>query len=309
MGVCVLEFRILFGRPATNKSEALAIISDLVTHIRALTGDPRLLVYLYFDGAPEFFTEQVLQKLQDSNIGYHKSCTGHHCQAGGAERAHQSYQATMHTLQDHAGTPSILWPYLYMLVLQLHNLKYVRSKQLVPYTALTGLKPNVTHIHIWGCLSFVHNSSVPPNKFEPRGKATIYVGTGAHDHRDSAQFLDPESGKTVFSNDYTIVASMFPFKELFRAPHAVRDCIGPLGFKTMVGWLQLFHRVRKLFGQQWFISTIQTYNISQQIWKILRSDRTAETFDASVLSTIWFGPPLPPWFFLAFDLLESPSVL
>ena len=155
-----------FGRPATNKCEALAIISDLVTHIRALTGEPRRLVYLYFDGAPEFFTEQVLQKLQDSNIGYNKCCTGHHYQAGGAERAHQSYQATMRTLQDHAGTPSILWPYLYMLVLQLHNLKYIRQKQLVPYTALTGLKPNVTHIHIWGCLSFIHNItalSLPTN--------------------------------------------------------------------------------------------------------------------------------------------------
>ena len=94
-----------------------------MTHIRALTGDPQLLVYLYFDGAPEFFTEQVLQKLQDSNIGYNKSCSRLYYQAGGAERAHQSYQATMHTLQDHAGTPSILWPYLYMLVLQLHDLK------------------------------------------------------------------------------------------------------------------------------------------------------------------------------------------
>jgi hypothetical protein len=69
--------------------------------------------------------------------------------------------------------------------------------------------------------------------------------------------------------------------------------------------LQLFYRV----GQQWFIGIIQTYNISQQTWKILWSDRTTETFDISVLSAIWFGPPLPPCFSLAFDLLESPSVL
>ena len=114
-----------------------------------------------------------------------------------------------------------------------------------------------------------------------------------NDNRDSAQFLDPESGKTVFSNDYTIVSAMCPFKELTRAPQAVRDCIGPLGFKTMVGWLLLFNRVRKLFDQQWFISTIQTYNISQHTWKILWSDCTTEIFDASVLSEIWFGPPLP----------------
>ena len=34
-----------------------------------------------------------------------------------------------------------------------------------------------------------------------------------------------------------------------------------------------------------------------------------ETFNDSVLSAIWFGPPLPPCFFLVFDLLEIPSVL
>jgi len=130
----------------------------------------------------------------------------------------------------YANTPSDLWAHNFLLSVEVHNLKLHAGADVCPYFDLTGLAPDSQFIFIWGCLAIVHNHSVNPDKFYPRGLPCIYLGTGYFEGVHGAKFLNPSTGKLVFSTNMTVSEHFLPFKELVSNPGAVRDCFGLLGF-------------------------------------------------------------------------------
>ena len=77
----------------------------------------------------------------------------------------------------------------------------------------------------------------------------------------------------------------------------------------MVAWSLVSGRVRKQFGAEFFTGYIQGYDITRAWWRVIWSDRGKEDFNASVLVHIWFGPPLPRAFYLAFGLSLPTNIL
>jgi len=166
---------------------------------------------------------------------------------------------------------------------------------------LTGLAPDSQFIFIWGCLAIVHNHSVNPDKFYPRGLPCIYLGTGYFEGVHGAKFLNPSTGKLVFSTNMTVSEHFLPFKELVSNPGAVRDCFGLLGFRNLVAWTLVDKRVRKCFNGTWYIGTIVSYNLQRQWFAVKYCDGTEE-YSPSELAVIYYSELLPPAFFLAYDL-------
>ena len=70
-------------------------------------------------------------------------------------------------------TPSVLSGQHYLLSVEVHNLKLHAGAAVCPYFDLTGLAPDTQFIYYWGCLAVIHNHSVNPDKFYPRGLPCI----------------------------------------------------------------------------------------------------------------------------------------
>ena len=67
----------------------------------------------------------------------------------------------------------------------------------------------------------MHNHSLNPDKFYPRGLPCIYVGTGCLENVHGGKFLDPATGRYVFSTNMTVNENFLPFRELENNPAAV----------------------------------------------------------------------------------------
>jgi hypothetical protein len=289
-----------WGAVAEKKSDFVTILNSLLRHIRGKVGDDRVR-FVKFDGGPEFVTEAAVQIYRAWKLDYSVNCPAHHWQTGPAERGHSIHQDSIRTMGSYANTPSDLWAHNFLLSVEVHNLKLHAGADVCPYFDLTGLAPDSQFIFIWGCLAIVHNHSVNPDKFYPRGLPCIYLGTGYFEGVHGAKFLNPSTGKLVFSTNMTVSEHFLPFKELVSNPGAVRDCFGLLGFRNLVAWTLVDKRVRKCFNGTWYIGTIVSYNLQRQWFAVKYCDGTEE-YSPSELAVIYYSELLPSAFFLAFDL-------
>jgi hypothetical protein len=290
-----------WGAVAAKKSEFVDILNRLLRHIRGKVGDDRVR-FVKFDGGAEFVTESALEIYRTWKLDFSINCPTHHWQTGPVERGHSIHQDVMRTVGSHSDTPSVLWSPHYLLSVEIHNLKLHAGATVCPYFDLTGLAPDTQFIYIWGCLSIVHNHAVNPDKFCPRGLPCLYIGTGYFNNVHGAKFLNPATGKVLYSTNMTVSEHFLPFKELVSNPAAVRDCFGLVGFRNLIAWTLINKRVRKCFNGTWFIGTILSYNLSRQWFAVEYSDGTEE-YTASELALIFYSDRLPSAFFMAFDLV------
>ena len=290
-----------WGAISAKKSDFVSILHSLLRHIRGKVGDDRVR-FVKFDGGAEFMTESAVQVYREWKLDFSVNCPTHHWQTGPVERGHSIHQDGMRTTGSFSETPSVLWGQNYLLSVEVHNLKLHAGAAVCPYFDLTGLAPDTQFIYIWGCLAVVHNHSVNPDKFYPRGLPCIYVGTGYFENVHGAKFLNPTTGQFLFSTNMTVSEHFFPFKELVSSPGAVRDCFGLIGFRNLVAWTLVDKRVRKCFNGTWYIGTIISYNLQRQWFAVKYCDGTEE-YTPSELALIYYSALLPAAFFLAFDLV------
>ena len=96
-------------------------------------------------------------------------------------------------------------------------------------------------------MAIVHNHSVNPDKFYPHGLPCIYLGTDYFAGVHGTKFLNPTTGKLLFSTDMTVSEHFLPFKELVFNPWAVCDYFGLLDFWNLVAWILVDTCARKCF--------------------------------------------------------------
>jgi hypothetical protein len=200
-----------------------------------------------------------------------------------------------------ADTPAVLWATEFLLSVEVHNVKLCKRLGKCAYTDLTGLLPDTQSLYIWGSLAIVHNHSLNPDKFHPRGLPCIYVGTGCLENVHGGKFLDPATGRYLFSTNMTVNENFLPFRELESNPAAVRDCFGISAFRHLVAWTLINKRVRKCFDNAWHLGTIRSFNL-RKAWFVIQYSDGVEEYTPSEIAMIFFGEPLSNVFYTAFNL-------
>jgi hypothetical protein len=200
-----------------------------------------------------------------------------------------------------ADTPAVLWAPEFLLSVEVHNVKLCKGLDKCPYTDLTGLLPDTQFLYIWGSLAIVHNHSLNPDKFHPRGLPCIYVGTGCLENVHGGKFLDPATGRYLFSTNMTVDENFLPFRELESNPAAVRDCFGISAFRHLVAWTLINKRVRKCFDNAWHLGTIRSFNL-RKAWFVIQYSDGVEEYTRSEIAMIFFGELLSNVFYMAFNI-------
>jgi hypothetical protein len=203
-------------------------------------------------------TEAALQIYRNWIIDFRVNCPTHHWQTSPVERGHLIHQDSMSSMASYADTPAVLWAPEFLLSVEVHNVKLCKGLDKCPYTDLTGLLPDARFLYIWGSLAIVHNHSLNPDKFHPRGLPCIYDGTGFLENVHGGKILDPATGLYLFSTNMTVDENFLPFRELRKLesnPAAVHDCFGISAFRHLVAWTFINKRIRKCFDNAWHLCT------------------------------------------------------
>lgn len=54
-----------------------------------------------------------------------------------------------------------------------HPLAILRNR--TPYEILHNMAPDLTSLHVFGCLSYARTAASPTTKFDPRGRRTCFL--------------------------------------------------------------------------------------------------------------------------------------
>lgn len=121
-------------------------------------------------------------------------------QNGVVERRNRTLMEMTRSILKHRSVPNWLWGEAVRHATYLINRVSTISLQgETPYERLRKKKPNLSHLRIFGCVSFVRTNTVGRKKLDDRSKVLVHLGTepGSKAYR----LLDPTTKRVVVSRD------------------------------------------------------------------------------------------------------------
>eukprot|EP00873_Tetraselmis_striata_P041434 jgi/Tetstr1/461698/TSEL_006798.t1 len=129
------------------------------------------------------------------------SHSSHH-QAGLAERSFRTTGECAQAMLLHAGLDCTFWDWVYLHAVYLCNRQWSSSVNATPYTLMTGRKPDLTDLHVFGCVAWV-NIPVPmraaKGKMTPTSWPGIYVDH--HEDTDGYRIYSPATSRETVKRD------------------------------------------------------------------------------------------------------------
>ena len=135
------------------------------------------------DNGGEFTSHEFQSLMLKNQIKHEKSAPYSPHQNGTAERSWRTLFDMARSLILDSGLPKYLWTYAVMNATHIRNRCYSQRIQNTPYGLITGTKPDISDLHLFGsiCYSYVNNAK----KLDPRSEKGIFIGYD----RDSPSYL------------------------------------------------------------------------------------------------------------------------
>ena len=152
------------------------------------------------DGAKEFTQGSLSNHFLSRGITMQVTAPYAHVQAGKAEHYVHTIKDGIQTLLTDAKLPSSFWGDAALTTQYLRNRLPTSTlpSNTTPYEVMHGVKPDLTHLHVWGCQCFPSIPLELRTKGSPRRYEAIFVGY--EDNRVGWRVRDM-AGKYHFSRD------------------------------------------------------------------------------------------------------------
>ena len=182
----------------SNKSDAFQAWKKVEASWELLSGNR--IKTVRFDGAKEFTQGSFSAHLVNRGIAMQVTAPYAHSQAGKAERYVRTIEDGVQSLLADAKLPPSFWGDAALTTQYLRNRLPTSTLPIdkTPYEIMHGVKPDISHLRVWGCQCF---PAIPPElriKGGPRRYEAIFVGY--EDNRIGWRVRDL-SGKYHFSRD------------------------------------------------------------------------------------------------------------
>ncbi|KAL5733960.1 hypothetical protein ACOSP7_031821 [Xanthoceras sorbifolium] len=121
-------------------------------------------------------------------------------QNGVAERMNRTLNERARSMRLHAGLPKMLWAEAVNTAAYLIN--HGPSVPLdggIPEEVWSGKEVNISHLRVFGCISYVHIDSAERSKFDAKSNKCVFVGYGGDEF--GYRFWDYENRKIIRSRD------------------------------------------------------------------------------------------------------------
>jgi hypothetical protein len=165
-------------KPHKHKSDVSGILKQFVIDADTQTGTPNTTKTVRIDNGTEY--TKLLDWLRARGIKVEPTVAYTPEQDGVAERSNRIILERTRSFILDSGCPAFLWPGLITGVAHTLNRTPTRSLDgMTPYEALTGNKPDISHLRILGCKAYVHipkEKRAKSFKFDSRAAPGILVG-------------------------------------------------------------------------------------------------------------------------------------
>lgn len=150
--------------------------------------------------------------------------TGESHSNGVAERANRIIKERITAMLDEAHLPHSFWEYA------LNALVHVRNRCPtsalnggIPFTAMFGKIPNVSHFRVFGCTAYVHVKKNKRTSLSPHAQKCVFIGYPGQ--YKGWKFYDPLTRKTILSDRAEFDERYFP--GLSRTPPSIHPPAPP----------------------------------------------------------------------------------
>jgi len=134
-----------------------------------------------FDGRTEFINDVFKNMLRDNGILSETSVPYQHQQNGHAERLNRTIMDKAQSMHFCACLTDTMWEFSWDHAIHVYNRTSIRClKWQTPFEALRNEKPDVSHLHVFGCGAYVFlPEDVRANKLSPKSETMVYLGQPA----------------------------------------------------------------------------------------------------------------------------------
>ena len=143
-------------------------------------------------------------------------------QNGKAERFQQTIINGAEAMWHHAGLSNGFWIYAVKAKLYTYNITLIKKADYKTPTELwSSIKPNISHLRVFGCQAWVHILKKRRHKLQPKSQEMIFVGyePGSKGY----QFLDAAHHRIKISHDVKFNETLFPAKEATKSQASQND--------------------------------------------------------------------------------------
>jgi transposase InsO family protein len=197
--------RMVIAYPIAKKSDVLDRFLTFKAWAEAKTG--KRLRAFRTDGGGEYFSHAFSEHLRTSGVARQKTPPYTPEHNGVAERANRTLMEAVRALLIHARLHKRFW------ALALHTAVYLRNRSptsavegMTPFEAFTGQRPSLDHLHVFGCLAYVHVPDVKRGKLDPKSRPCTFVGYSTESK--AYLFWDPAKKTVITSRDATFVENL-----------------------------------------------------------------------------------------------------
>jgi transposase InsO family protein len=180
------------------KSEVEALFRQLVQRILVETGQH--VATLRSDNGGEYFSNKFEEWLKENGIKHESSAPKTPEQNGVSERSNRTIVEPARSMLHAAGLPIELWVEASNTAVYIKNRVVSRSREgKTPYELWKGIKPNFSHLRVFGADAYVHVPKDERTKFDPKAIKCIHVGYC--ETQKAFRLWDPATRKVRISRD------------------------------------------------------------------------------------------------------------
>ena len=150
------------------------------------------------DNGGEYINFQMKNILKEAGIKHYLSAPYCPQQNGVAERANRTIVEKARCMLKYSGLETSFWAEAVATSVYIKNRSLTAALgNVTPEQAWSGIKPDISHLRVFGCLAFVYNNKKGIQKWEERAKKVIFIG-----YQETARnykFYDRKSRRVIVS--------------------------------------------------------------------------------------------------------------
>ena len=160
------------------------------------------------DNGGEYISTEFENYLKQEGILHQNTIPKTPEQNGVAERMNRSLQEAMRSMLCESGLPKRFWAEALNTATYIRNRSPTRSVlNMTPHEAFTGEKPTVSHLKVFGCLTYAHIPKDERKKLDPKAREAIFLGYGTN--VKGYRLYDVNRQKVFYSRDVLFEETKF----------------------------------------------------------------------------------------------------
>lgn len=186
--------RKTFGYLMKHKSEVMSHFVNFKRLVEKQVGLP--IKILRSDGGGEYCNDSFSKFLQQHGIIHQKSIPYCQSQNGVSERLNRTLMEKARCMLQGAGLCGRYWGEAVMTAIYLKNRSPTAALSgRTPEEVWTGSKPDLSHLHVFGCIAYSLVPEQKRRKLDPKSKRFLFVGYS--ETSKGYRLLDPSAPKNV----------------------------------------------------------------------------------------------------------------